>query len=310
MPRRPRCEIENGLYHVTNRGLERRNIVRDDNDRHEWIRLLARTVRRRRWRLFAHVLLDNHFHLYFRTLEPNLSDGMHDFESSYATFFNQRHDRRGPLFQDRFHAVIVECDAHSWELSRYLHLNPVRAGAVQDPGAYRWSSYRDYLDARIAPNWLDWPTVLAEFSGTEAAARIAYRRFVEAGRIDGTINPLAAAVDGWILGSPEFVERCRRIAGTQAAPRPTLQQVVELVAAEFETSIEQISIARKHGNRAREAAIVLVREYCGESLEQVAEQFGGVSRSAITETARVAHRREADNTAFRAAVERIRARLD
>ena len=75
-------------------------------------------------------------------------------------------------------------------------------------------------------------------------------------------------------------------------------------------STEQISIARKHANRAREAAIVLVREYCGESLEQVAEQFGGVSRSAITETARIARQREADNTAFRAAVERIRARLD
>jgi REP element-mobilizing transposase RayT len=309
MPRRPRCEIENGLYHVTNRGLEQRNIVRDDRDRREWLRLLAQTVRRCRWRLFAHVLLDNHFHLYFRTPEPNLSAGMHDLESSYATFFNQRHDRRGPLYQDRFHAVIVESDAHSWELTRYLHLNPVRAGVVKDPAAYRWSSYPDYLDPRKAANWLDWPIVLAEFGSTEAAARVAYRRFVEAGRANGVANPLAAAVDGWILGGPEFVERCRRIARTSPPPRSSLQQVVELVAAEFDTTIEQISIPRKHANRAREAAILLVREVCAESLDQVAEQFGGVSRSAISEVARVARQREADNTAFRAAVERIRSRL-
>jgi hypothetical protein len=65
-------------------------------------------------------------HLLLRTPQPNLSQGMHDFEGGFASNFNRRHGRVGPVFQGRFHAVVVERDAHAWELSRYIHLNPVR----------------------------------------------------------------------------------------------------------------------------------------------------------------------------------------
>jgi putative transposase len=85
MARNSRGSIPNGLYHVMNRGLEKRAIVRDDLDRHNWIRLFDRIADRCSWRVFAHVLLDNHFHIFVRTPIPNLSEGMHDLQSGYAS---------------------------------------------------------------------------------------------------------------------------------------------------------------------------------------------------------------------------------
>ena len=139
--------------------------------------------------------------------QPNPSAGMHAFESGYVTLFNKRHHRTGPLFQGRFGAVLVEFESHARVLSRYVHLNPVEAGLARTPGEYAWSSYRYYLDPHGAPTWLDWRTILGELSARESAARIAYRRFVEASLGTTQPNPLDDAIDGGLLGSSQFVER-------------------------------------------------------------------------------------------------------
>ena len=127
MPRRLRIELPGGLYHVTNRGVDRMDIVRNDDDRREWFRLLNRVATRCGWRVFAHVLMTNHFHLFLKLHEPNLSSGLHDLQSGYATLFKTNHERTGPVFQGRFHAVLVKSEDHAWSQSRYIHLNPCRA---------------------------------------------------------------------------------------------------------------------------------------------------------------------------------------
>ena len=126
MPRRLRIEMVGGVYDVTNRGVDRRDIVRDDHDRHEWFRLFNRVATRCRWRVFAQVLMTNHFHIFLKITDLNLSTGMHALESGYATLFNKRHCRSGALFQGRFQVVLVESAGHAWSLSRYVHLNPCR----------------------------------------------------------------------------------------------------------------------------------------------------------------------------------------
>ena len=105
MARPLRIEMENGLYHVTARGWERRGIVESDRDREDWLRLLDRVATRSNWRVFSWVLMSNHFRLFLRTPEPNLSAGMHDLHSGYASLFNRRHRRVGSLFQGRFKAI-------------------------------------------------------------------------------------------------------------------------------------------------------------------------------------------------------------
>ena len=209
MARPLRVEVADGVYHVTSRGLERRAIVRDDIDRARWVELLSRVADKRRWRVFAWALMGNHFHLFLRTPDADLSAGMHDLNSGYVTGFNRRHNRVGPLFQGRFKAVLVERGYHYWELSRYVHLNPVRAGVVAQPDAYAWSSCSAYFQARGAPEWLAWEEVLGEYGRTMRTARRAYRQFLDAGLSPELRSPLREATAGMLLGSPRFIERTR-----------------------------------------------------------------------------------------------------
>jgi REP-associated tyrosine transposase len=134
MSRLLRFDVADSLQHVTNRGIERGDIVRDDDDRTEFVRLLGRIAARHRWRVFAWVLMDNHFHLFFRIEVPSLSAGMHDLESGYASLFNRCHERSGALFQGRFHDVVVENEMHAWELSRYVCISILAGhGGWRDP---------------------------------------------------------------------------------------------------------------------------------------------------------------------------------
>ena len=352
MPRRLRIELRGGVYHVINRGVDRTNIVRDDDDRHEWWRLFNRVALRCGWRVFAHVLMTNHFHVFLKLTATNLSTGMHDLESGYATLFNKRHGRTGALFEGRFKAVLVESEGHAWSLSRYIHLNPCRAmrGRVCDfseladkpssnftachrpipknrtpdpafdrlaekPEHYRWSTYRHFLDPRDAPKWLDWRTVLCEFAGTEGAARIAYRRYVESGLTQNLPNPLAHAYEGLLLGSASFIVAHRhliedaefdvkRISGSLP-----IDVAIRLVSETFEVHSDDIQARGRHGNLPREIAIWLCREVSRGSLSDIAAAFGDISASTVTDTIRRCEQRQRRSAEFRQQCEMLRGRV-
>ncbi len=309
MSRPLRMEMENGLYHVTTRGWERRDIVDGDRDREDWLRLLDRVATRSNWRVFSWVLMSNHFHLFLRTPEPNLSAGMHDLNSGYASLFNRRHQRVGSLFQGRFNAVLVENETHAWELSRYVHLNPVRAKMVHLPEVYRWSSYNVYRYARAAadaPSWLDWETVLHEHSKNLRTARRAYQRFVEQGIDDPPSSPLEAAVGGCFIGTSAWVEEMRERLADDAedgnvpqrrrlAWRPSPAQIIRVVRGHFGVTTSELNEIRRHGNDARVAAVYLMRRLTDEKVTSLAERFGGVSAAAISKLiARAEFRRNED----------------
>ena len=209
--------------------------------------------------------------------------------------------------------VVVENESHAWELTRYVHLNPCRAQAAPRPEAWAWSSYRHYLDPRGAPEWLDWPTVLAERSHREAAARIAYKRFVEAGlgeAGEATLNPLESAVEGWILGSEAFVKRVQTVClagGSQAGPQ-SADEVIAVVARVFGTSTAVIQRRGRHGNSARDAAMMLCRELLSVSASELAAVFG-VSASGLSMTVTRAGERSRGDDTFAALLLRVREEL-
>ena len=233
---------------------------------------------------------------------------MHDLDGGYASLFNQLHEREGPLYQGRFKSVLIENESHAWELTRYVHLNPCRAGLALDPFQYRWSSYRFYLDSSRAPDWLDWRTVLAEFSGTEAGARIAYKRYVEAGMTTPPSNPLREADQSGVLGSPEFVRQCQEWLTPGIVAARDLDDLLVTVCAEFTTTLVALETRGRHDHAARDAAVFLARELVAEPLDTLAARFGGVSRSAISEIAKRARLREQTDETFRSHLEAIRAR--
>jgi len=292
MARPLRIGIASGEYHVTCRGLERRDIVRDDTDRARWLSLLGKVADRREWRVLAWALMDNHFHLFVRTPGGDISAGMHDLNSGYASVFNRRHGRCGPLFQGRFKAIIVEPGRHRWELSRYVHLNPVRAGIVRRPQDARWSSCPAYLGRRKAPDWLAWEEVLSQHAPTLRAARRRYGQFLREGLDGPPANPLARAVASTVLGSPAFVERMRawigRLSDEDVPAARRLRKVLSLVdvgqavAEAFDVPPETLRQRGRHGNDARSAAIYLGRKLTDTPGRQIGAYFGGVGPSAVS----------------------------
>ncbi len=135
-------EAPGATYHVTARGNGGASIFEDDFDRIHLLGLLARSIHDRGWRCLAYCLLGNHYHLLVQTPEANLSNGMRLVQTRYAKHFNRRHGRRGHLFGDRFHDRRVEGDDHLVSAAVYTVLNPVRAGVVDRPDEWPWSSYR------------------------------------------------------------------------------------------------------------------------------------------------------------------------
>lgn len=309
MARPLRIEIEDGLYHVTSRGWERRVIVKDDGDRQEWLKLLDRVAERYGWRFFAWVLMDNHFHLFLRTPNADLSAGMHDLNSGYASWFNRRHQRVGSLYQGRFKAILVEDESYAWTLSRYIHLNPVRAKMVKRPENHAWSSYRYFLRARGAPAWLDWQTVLDEMGKNRSRTRQAYRQFIAQGIKEDPASPLEQVVGKVLLGSADWVERMRKTLGHVKpddnvpergwlAWRPSTEQIESAVAEAFGVDVDGLLAKRVRNNQARAAALYLIRRLTNVPTTKLAERYGGVSQAAISKAVARADVRRADDTAW------------
>jgi len=123
--------------------------------------------------------MGNHYHLLLETPRGNLSQIIHHINGAYTTYFNIKRDRFGHLFQGRFKGILVDKDAYCKELSRYIHLNPVRAGMVKNPSEYPWSSYRYFVGKDKKPQWLTAGLVLGDFGGERKKGYRGYKQYVE-----------------------------------------------------------------------------------------------------------------------------------
>lgn len=217
MARPLRIEFPGAVHHVTTRGNARANIFDDDDDRRIFLAILGQTVRRFNWICHAWCLMDNHYHLLIETPDGNLSQGMRHLNGVYTQSYNRLNQKEGHLFKGRFKSVLVEKDSHLLELCRYVVLNPVRAGIVERPELYPWSSYLFTLGEKPAPPYLTTAWILSRFSPSPSKARKLYRQFVEDGMKLGE-SPWEKVSGQVILGSMSFVEEIRsRFAGQLSA---------------------------------------------------------------------------------------------
>ena len=141
-------------------------------------------------------LMSNHYHLLLETPSGNRSQIMRYINGAYTTYVNVKRKRAGHLFQGRYKAILVEADAYALELSRYIHLNPVRAGMVARPEQYQWSSYRSYIGQCTTPEWLKTDFILGYFGRNAPEAKDRYRRFVEdllKGKYESPLNATVAS---------------------------------------------------------------------------------------------------------------------
>ena len=269
MTRPLRLEHPGALWHVHNRGVERRPTFLDDRDRQEFLDRFAEAVERYRWRVHTFTLMTNHFHLLIQTMEPTLSRGMQKLEGDYARKFNRRHTRVGPLFQGRFRAHLVDSECYLLELARYIVLNPVRAGMVRSPADWVWSSYRALAGLSAPPPWLWLRSILESFHPTDRLAAMAgYRDFVARGIGSAAASPLENLVAQLYLGSQGFIARVEEMVRNRAwaAENSRSQQYVRAFGlTEVRRVVESqfgVSIVPKcwRNERARHAFAVLARE--------------------------------------------------
>ncbi|MBT3201005.1 MAG: hypothetical protein HN350_13970 [Phycisphaerales bacterium] len=278
------------------RGNAKQAIVRDDIDRAKRVDWLRRTVEVYGWRLHAFALMTNHEHLFVETPEPNLSAGMQYLGGSYTSYFNWRYKRSGHLFQGRFKAHLVQTEGYFREVSRYIHLNPVRAGIVANPQDYQWSSYAGYAQARRTVAWVCYDRVLAEFGRDAGEARRAYGRFVRAGIDAPPPSPFAKPIGGMLVGSAEFVQKIRRMLQDRPddaslpqlqnmkahlKSRPELELIVSVVADHFGRDRADWREGKRVNHVSRALAAYLARRRFGYPVNQVAVALGYGSGSSV-----------------------------
>ena len=181
VPRQPRIEVPGGVFHVLTRGVRKQLIYRDSDDRRYFLDLVDHVISRFGWVCHTYCLMGNHYHLLIETPRPNLSAGMHVLNGRYAQRFNRRHAVEGHVFERRFTARSVESDFHVLESSRYIVLNPVRAGICRHPSDWSWSSYAAAVGDGPAPPFLSLDWLLSFFGRQPDRPAAAYRAFVADG---------------------------------------------------------------------------------------------------------------------------------
>lgn len=180
MPRGPRISFERAFYHVFNRGAGKATLFYDDADYHTFLRYLyeLKTVKHYDHEIYAYVLMPNHFHLLIQTITTPISTIMSSLSTRFSMYFNKTHHHVGPVFQNRFRSKLCEKDTYFLGASRYILLNPVKAGLVPHPRDYPWGCYHELSGQR--PRHIITEDV-SRLIGEMPQEQAAYLRFIDTG---------------------------------------------------------------------------------------------------------------------------------
>lgn len=319
MPRHRRLEIAGAIYHVMTRGIERREIFKDDHDRGEFVRRFGEAIEETGSKCYGWVLMPNHIHLIIRTGTKPLSDLMRRVLTGYAVYFNHRHKRSGYLYQNRYKSVLCEEDTYLLELVRYIHLNPYRGRIVKsiaELDEYKWSGHSTLVGINKT-EWQSTGAILERFAEKKSEAIKKYREFIKDGQNIGKREDLIGgglrrSAGGWegvlelkrhnerwrgderILGDGDFVSRVLKLSEETIERKErlkragwNLEKVVGKICNLF--SIDKADLYRRSRlskiSQARELLTYWGKKELGISGKQLSTYLG-VSKAAITKSIR------------------------
>ncbi|MDW7711539.1 MAG: transposase [Deferrisomatales bacterium] len=299
MPRQARLDLPGLLQHVIVRGIERRRIFFDDEDREDFVGRLSRLLVATKTQCFAWALLPNHFHLLLRPTEIPLASFMRRLLTGYAVTFNRRHKRSGHLFQNRYKSIVCDEEEYLLALVRYIGLNPLRArlaSNLDELDRYPWCGHAVILGNRELPGQ-SVDEVLGRFGTKVKEATTRYRDFVAAGAAEGRRDELVGgglrrsggekalrrrdaeerqAYDERILGGGEFVETLWREESLRdrLPPRVGLEELLGRVAGAYGTEAEALRRRRRLAHLCEARAVV-----CYLAVRQLRYKGGDVGRA-------------------------------
>ena len=338
MARQLRVEFPGAIYHVTVRMLgnwkkEKNALFEDDVDRERLLLSLAERVEQHQIRLYLYCLMTNHIHLVFETPEGNCSKFMHALSTAYTVYFNLRHERHGHLFDGRYKAKLVEGDEYLLALSRYVHLNPVRVGKMQNKPLservgylrrYPWSSYTSYIGQRKALDFVEYGPVLAEMGGRQAQRPRRYRNFVETGLAEDDEDFQVAlkesprciggeAFRGWVDEFYQKIIEGHRVPEDVAFRHTTeplpVDVILKTVAEVLKVDVGALLKRRRNSPLRAVAARMLIR-FGGQSQRQAALHLGLGTGGAVSAQVRRLPDLLAEHQRLRRSVKRIERTLD
>jgi len=262
MARPLRIEFPGALYHVLGRGNQKRDVFRDDEDRHVYLKRIQDYKEEIGFSLYAYVLMPNHVHLLIETDQIPLSKIMQRINLTYTRYFNRKYEKVGHVFQGRYKALLCDRDEYLLALVRYIHLNPVRAHLVEGLRQFRWSSHHEYLNARSEIT--DAEAILKMFSPDLPTARKMYEQFVDEAigkeEIEAPYKPLRQQ----ILGDERFLSEVEKRLSKSEKPFRKASLAEILRAVEELTGVnEEDIVARKREGRilfARGLVVAVWRE--------------------------------------------------
>ncbi|MBM4338452.1 MAG: hypothetical protein FJ110_02805 [Deltaproteobacteria bacterium] len=288
MSRPLRIEYPGAFYHVTSRGNERRTVFQSNRDREKFLSYLETTHERYGAVIHVYCLMGNHYHLLLETPRGNLSKILHYINGAYTTYFNIKRSRFGHLFQGRFKGILVDKDEYCKELSRYVHLNPVRAGMVKTPLEYPWSSYRYFVGRDKKPEWLTTEFILGDFGGEGGRGFKKYREYVERQEDKKLDNPFKKVIASTFLGSKEFIDKIRlEYLEKKEMDNRDLPALKKILIGPSLESIEKAVLKRvgRSDPLFKKICIYLSYQRSGLNLREIGEYFG-MQRSAISQLSR------------------------
>ena len=278
MSRPYRLQGEGLLYHITSRGDDRKRIFLNETDYLKFLEYLRIAQKKFQFYMYAYCLMGNHYHLLFETTQPNLSRIMQSLNTAYTVYYNVKRNRSGHLFCGRYKSILVDKESYLLELTRYIHLNPVRAKIVDTPEKYQWSSYREYLK-KNKTGLINKVELFRYFKLSPAQ----YGKFV-LDAIGKSINPLANVYGGFILGKTAFIKDTlallkEKVEGGDYAHKKMIEGVdsgiiMQEVAAYYKQDLEALRKAKKKPLLAKKIAVYLLKRLTALTNKEIGMEFG------------------------------------
>lgn len=316
MPRAPRCFIDGAFYHVYGRITRGEHVFSNPDEAARFVAVVADVKRRDSFTVLAWCVMANHYHVAIRTGAVPLWRSIRLIQWRFARLLNRRRRQLGPLWQGRYHARLVEDQRYLMQLIAYIHLNPVAAGIVEDPVAYRFSGHGELL-GRVSSPLVDSEVTLALFGDQRAAARRAYVRMVRGEREAAWLGEQPGRLPWWgRRDAGDDITRAwdeKLTAPASVHPErirvPDAAAYLAAAAPALGTTIAELGGRGKAPAvvRAREIMTVVGVERFGVSIKELAERLGMSPGSVSRWGVRAAARRTAATTFARRCLELERA---
>jgi len=272
----PRQTYAGALYHVFSKGDKGQYVFSQDAFKACFASILIDALGRFNATLHSFCIMSNHYHLLIQTEEDNLSILMQHLGSAYASYLQKEHDFQGHIFARRFNSLIVETNEYLLALTRYIHLNPIRAGMVKAVHDYHWSSHKFLTGELDAPSWMKIDWILAQF-GTEKNACQRYRAFMDDETDAEQLEKEAVAFDKAISSGYRTLEKA-------LFEQTALQKLREVILSYYGLPDLHNTGARANGllRPARRAFAYLARTHTDQSNKAIAGEMGGPSDAVIS----------------------------